>query len=169
MYLFASLLFLFNVYAGVDCNKHSIYCHIVKLNPGAPKAMELSNYLYKYSTKYDTDPHISVAIAMQESSLRNRNRYVYGSFVNCEGKRVVRKVATDIGLFQFHVRTIENMNIDSQRLQLDLEYAVEQHVKLLKHKMKVCKSKGIDNTWGCYHSYTKEKRDEYVRKVRRFL
>jgi tRNA(Phe) wybutosine-synthesizing methylase Tyw3 len=118
--------------------------------------------LHKYSRIYGTNPHVSVAIAMQESSLRHMDRTIY-ALVDSE----VKKVVTDIGLFQFHVKTVRNLNIDMQRLRDDFDYHVEQHVKLLKRKMKICEEK--DNSWSCYHSFTERLRNDYTTLVLRYL
>lgn len=133
--------------------------------------MTLSNYLYKYSKIYKTDPFISVAIAMQESSLINKNR-VESAVVDCKcSKREIKRVITDVGLFQFHVRTIEHEGLDFDRLQTDLEYAVKSHVILLKKKMRLCKRLGIreEESFSCYHSATRKFRKRYVRDVSRYL
>ena len=91
------------------CEKHKIYCKILTVKPSINKkfAMELSNHLYKYTKIYKTDANISVAIAMQESSLRNINKM---ASVHHGGKVV--KGVTDVGVFQFHVDTINNFNLD---------------------------------------------------------
>jgi len=153
----------------VDCSLHKIYCRIVELKPGVNKsfAMELSNYLYAASKHYGTNPMISVAIAMQESSLRNIDRYE--TVLTSKGRYV--KGVTDIGVFQFHVTTIKNLNIDAPRLRSDLRYATWQHVKLLARKQRICERKkwaeGVE--WSCYHSYTKKHRRAYVEKVGKYL
>ena len=61
----------------INCDKHPIYCKIQSLKPKMTKkkAMQLSNMMYKSAHKYGIkDVIISVAIAMQETGLRNINR-----------------------------------------------------------------------------------------------
>lgn len=152
----------------VRCRNHPIFCRIVNLKPTIDKefAMTLSNLIHKYSNKYGTDPLITVAIAMQESSLRNVNRYgtVYKS-----GKYI--KGITDVGIYQFHVNTIRNEGLNADKLAEDLDYATEQHVKLLKKKMKLCRWLDIplEESWSCYHSATEKHRLKYVNLVKRYL
>jgi len=167
----------FNVEAKVDCNRHPIYCQMVKLKPSINRtfAMELSNYIYKYSRKYGTDPMISVAIAMQESSLTNIDRK--GALIETKSGKLVKGV-TDVGVFQIHVGTIQNYkkqlgwNIDLQRLRTDVEYQTVWHIKILKRKIRICsrykyrKRYSIEkgNEWSCYHSFTtwERKRGKFI-------
>lgn len=155
--------------SGVDCSVHKIYCRLVDLQPdiNVTFAMELSNKLYRYSRRYGTDPMVSVAIGMQESSLRNIDRYE--TVIDSKG-RYVRGVS-DIGVFQLHVATIANLELDPTRLRNDLDYQVEQHVKLLRRKIRVCSAKGWAKgaEWSCYHSYSRSNRKHYENLVRRYL
>lgn len=157
-----------------DCERHPIYCNIVKIKPSVNRtfAMELSNYIYKYSRMYGTNPNHTIAIAMQESSLINQDRM--GTIITKEGK-VVRGV-TDVGVFQLHVDTIKNMeargwDIDFQRLRSDVEYQTYWHVRLIKRKISICKAKSEKlnvlpgNEWSCYHSYTYKQRQVYLEFV----
>lgn len=170
-YLF--LLILCNSAIANECDKHPIYCNIIKVKPTVNKtlAMELSNHIYKYSKEYDTNPIISVAIAMQESSLRNIDRK--GKILNKQG-RVVTGIS-DIGIFQIHIETAKNNSIDMIRLRTDLEYQVMWHVKILAQKIRVCKNKraelGIEvgYEWSCYHSYTLKRRLRYKEDVSNWL
>ena len=157
-----------SVYA-VDCDRHKIYCKIVKLKPSINKsfAMEASNHIYAASRHYKTDPMITVAIAMQESSWRNVDRY---ETVLTKKGEYVRGVS-DIGVTQFHVNTVKNLGLDTQRLRTDLNYHIWEHTKLLKRKMRVCKSKGLakGREWSCYHSYSPALNKHYAKLVGRFL
>jgi len=167
------LLFLLSWSAwGVDCSKHKIYCHIKRLKPRIDSkfAMSLSNLLYKYSKKYKINPHVSVAIIMQESSFRNKDRIVR-AYVDRDGVEVPEYVVTDVSMYQFHVDTIENFKLDTERLRTDLEYATEQHFKLLAKKIKVCSNRGIgkNKAWACYHSYTRKHMNKYYKLVGRYL
>lgn len=61
-------LFSFNTYAA-NCQKHPIYCQIVKNKPKINKkyAMRLSNIIYKMHRKYHIPSRVFTAILMQES------------------------------------------------------------------------------------------------------
>lgn len=160
------------VLADINCNRHKIYCKIVEVNPEIDKsfAMKLSNLLFKYSRKYNTDPFVSVAIGAQETGLRNINRTERALIKTDTGYHFI-DVITDVGLFQFHVNTIEYYEMDIDRLKNDLEYAVENHVKLLRQKIDMCIRRGIpaSGAWACYHSYSDGHRQKYRRMVERFL
>jgi ribosomal protein L7Ae-like RNA K-turn-binding protein len=157
-----------------DCNKHKLYCAIVKLRPDMRKewAMELSNAVYKYSKKYGLDPYRSLAIGMQESSLKRINRKQEMVVLKetcdenevCEVSYEIVEGYTDISLWQFHVKTIKAYNMDLVRLSTDIDYATELHFKLLKQKTKECAHLG-DDAWTCYHSATKKHRLLYKQLV----
>lgn len=113
---------------------------------------------------------------MQESSLINQDRL--GAVLTKEGK-VVEGV-TDVGLFQLHIHTIENMrksgwNIDFERLRTDVEYQTYWHIRLLRSKIRVCEAKREElqvkpgEEWSCYHSYTPKLREVYRGLVGRHL
>jgi len=156
-------------HAKVNCKKNPLYCTMKSLNPSLkPKwGFQLSNYIHKYSQIYKIDPYISIAIAMQESGIKDINRYESVLIKDDFGKYVKIKGITDIGVWQFHVNTIENFDIDLESVINDLDYATKQHFKLLSRKIKRCGHLG-DEAWSCYHSATKEHREVYVRLVKRF-
>jgi hypothetical protein len=159
--------------SAADCVKHPIYCKIKSLNPKLSHefAMTLSNLIYKGAKGAGTDPMVSVAIAMQESSLMNRHRR--SRVVSPSG--TVYDGFTDIGVFQIHVDTAIEMSLDIPKLINDIEYQVESHFKILKRKVKVCTKKreklkvlyGLE--WSCYHSYTESTREKYIKLVGRYL
>lgn len=159
---------------GVDCNRHKVYCKITKLNKHIDKdfAMKLSNMIYRKAKKYKTDPMVSVAIAMQESSIRNINRHETAvNHYECYHLKICEPIKTisDVGIFQIHVNTAKHYDIDIHRLLTDIEYQVESHMKILSSKIKLCKRKGIKTVWSCYHSVTPKHRNKYVRMVGRYL
>lgn len=154
-----------------------MFCKILKLKPTINKefAANLSSYISKYAKEFGTDPSVSVAIAMQESSLNNVNRM---GFVLKDG-RLVRGI-TDVGVFQIHIKTLANLNaegynIDLTRLENDVEYQTYLHASILKTKIKTCKAARVrlqvnkGTEWSCYHSFTLEKRKLYFRDVSRYL
>lgn len=136
--------FSFTSYAGVDCQKHRVYCAIKTLQPKLDTtfAMELSNYIFKYSLRHGTNPYRTVAIIAQESMFRNINTEI------------------DIGIYQININTATAYNIDIYRLQEDLAYATEQHILLLKRKKEYC-SELAEEAWTCYHSKTHKHRTAY--------
>jgi hypothetical protein len=149
--------------------KNPVLTEILKLNPKADRAFatELAGYILKYSKQFKTDPRVSVAIAMQETAFVNKNRE--GS-VYTKDRQIVHGV-TDVGVFQIHIATIAYLGIDIERLKTDVDYQTYWHTKILADKIKVCKSKRqkfeakSGDEWSCYHSFTLDKRLEYVSDV----
>lgn len=161
-------------YATPDCKVHKLYCGILELKPSANRswAMRFSNLLYKYARKYDMDARRSLAIAMQESSLRtdNHNHSKVIRFIkpcpDCKEEYEIVRGITDLSIFQFHVNTIEAYGIDPIRLKTDLEYAVDWHFKILKSKIKSCAH--LPDAWACYNSATPHIHKRYVKQVNRW-
>lgn len=154
-----------------------MYCKILKLKPTIDHefAGALSVYIAKYAKEFGFDPTISVAIAMQESSLENKNRLGAvlkdGRFVNG---------ITDVGVFQIHIKTLANLNnegnaIDLKRLQTDIGYQTYWHARILSTKIKTCKAEktklqiSAGSEWSCYHSFTLSKRKVYFKDVSRHI
>lgn len=172
----------------VNCKRHPIYCHIKKVKPkmNNKKAMRLSNLMYKYARKYKIkNPILSVAIAMQETRLRNINRVqtvivfeevcireidsrYWKPYLSC--KEVPKFVVgySDISIFQFHALTIRRYGLDAVKLKNNLEYAVDKHFMIMKDKLKLCKYLG-NEAWTCYHSRTPKLRKRYKEDVERYL
>lgn len=161
-----------------NCKKNPVFCKILKLKPTIDRvfALKLSSYIANFSKKFGLDPEISVAIAMQESSLDNRNRMGYVS--SKDGYREYG--VTDVGVFQIHVKTLANLvtegnKIDLSRLETDVEYQAYWHAKILKSKIQTCKSKREKlnvtpgSEWSCYHSFTLQERRVYLKDVKRHL
>lgn len=149
--------------------KNPILTEILRLNPKVDKAFAttLSNSIARYSKRFNTDPMISVAIAMQESAFANKNRE--GSVMTKTGQ-IVHGI-TDVGVFQIHIATIAYLGIDVVRLKTDVDYQTYWHVKILAQKIKVCTEQRdrLDvlkgNEWSCYHSFTPSKRKIYLEDV----
>lgn len=163
------LLLSFNLYAKIDCNQHKIYCHIKRVKPSMKMnlAMNLSNLIYKYSRKYGTNPHVSVAIGRQETNLRMIGRKE--TIIQFNPEPVYITGYTDICMFQFHSRTIQAEKLDAHKLYTNLEYCVEQHTKLLAKKIRICKKNLGKKAWSCYHSFNNITRKHYYNLVRRYL
>ena len=161
----------------ISCKRNPIYCQIIKFRPSANKqwAFKLSNYLVRYGKQYKLDPWRSLAIAMQESSLRNINRYTTvlvptnqcQNNHQCSKKLTVLRAVSDVGLFQLHASTIRNYTFDAEKIADDLRYMVKTHYIVLAKKTKLCKQLGHD-AWSCYHSRTKVLRQGYIKKVNRY-
>jgi hypothetical protein len=143
--------FSFTATAAVDCQSHKVYCAIKTIQPKIDSkfAMELSNYIFRYSLRHGTNPYRTVAIIAQESMFRNINTEI------------------DIGIYQINISTAAAYGIDIYRLQDDLEYATEQHILLLKKKKGYC-SELEEEAWTCYHSKTPQHREAYKIAVDRY-
>jgi hypothetical protein len=158
--------------ADIDCSKHKVFCKITQLKPKMEKhkAMELSNLMHKYAKEFNQDPILSVAIAMQETSIRQTDRKQSVLIVDDshpKGWRVVTGYS-DICMFQFHINTIINYNLDPIRLKEDINYCVKEHFRLMRTKRKACSNLGSDD-WTCYHSANTQPRLIYKKLVNRYL
>lgn len=158
-----------------QCQQHPLYCHILKLQPKLEKkwAMRFSNLLVKYAKKSKLDPWRSLAIAMQESSLKfiKRRHTVIIPNTQCQRNQCPAyktvKAISDVGLFQLHAATVDQYQLNPSRLLNDLEYMVSTHFMVLLDKIKQCQHLG-NEAWSCYHSRTEVLRKRYIRKVNRF-
>jgi hypothetical protein len=162
------LLFSLNLYANINCETHPIYCRILELKPHINKkyAMKLSNIIYKY--KGNNNPNLSLAIAMQETTMRETMRS--GKvivFDDNDGYQIVEGF-TDICMYQFHVDTIINYNLDPVLLKNDLDYCVQSHFKILNSKKRLCRYLN-DEAWTCYHSANEPYRSRYKKAVEKFM
>jgi hypothetical protein len=165
-----------NAYS-IPCNKHPIYCKIKQLRPKMPnqQAMQLSNIFHINAKKYNGDPILAVAIAMQETGLRSKQRHqkVIQFATEClkdqcnETWQVIQGVS-DVCMFQIHIGTILNYKINPVKLKNDLNYCVSWHFKLMKEKRKLCSSLG-NASWSCYHSKTERIRKIYFKLVSEYL
>ena len=163
---------------GVDCKIHKIYCKIVQLQPDIDKSfvMELSNQISRKSRSYGIDPMISLAILNQESSLKNINTFSVTKKIskNCDDKSCSKLITeehevVDMTIAQINIKTALDLNLDIKRLfNLDLDYALDCHYKILSLKLKLCENLG-NEAWSCYHSTTPKYREKYVQMVSRFL
>lgn len=176
MIILLTLLLNTTIYATVNCGEHPIFCHIKKNKASVSNeyAMNLSNTIYKYSTQYNGDSRLAVAIATQETGLRNihRKQNIIQFFEKCnndncaEDWRVIKGVS-DVCMFQFHVNTITYYNMDPIKLKNNIEYCVEWHFKLMNIKKKLCRK--MKKPWACYHSKNKQLRNIYIKFVERYL
>jgi len=172
------LLLTLSINIGFSSNYNDIYKKITTLHPKIEKtlAQSLSKKIDKYSKIYKINPMLAVAIAKQESGLNPNNHRRQTALVydkQCDEKRckmsyTTVSAITDVGLFQFHVKTMEAYNIDPILAKSDLEYQVKTFFELMKSKIKVC-SHLKEDAWVCYHSKTPSHRENYKKLVSRFL
>lgn len=163
---------------GVDCNKNPIYCKILKLNPKIDPtfAKDLSNKIAAKAKAVGVDPFVSLAILMQESTLRHVNTYKTSKSVEeyCKDGSCFKKVievseVSDMSIAQINIGTAKQYGFDVERLYSgDLDYALDCHYVVLKEKMKMCESLGEDS-FSCYHSINDPYRSVYVKMVKRWL
>jgi hypothetical protein len=161
----------------VDTLDHRVYQHVIRLRPNINRnwAAKFAQLIATHSLDSGLDAHRAVAIAMQESSLREIHRTVttMKTATVCDSAGCVvinrKKISyTDYGIFQFHVRTVENSGFDLQRLKdHDLEYAVKRYFDLMSEKLRMCRHLG-DDAWTCYHSTTPALRNRYKKLVNRY-
>lgn len=151
------------------CRKNPLYCTIIKLRPkiNHTLAMRFSNLLYKYGKQFQMDPWRSLAIAMQESSLRNIHRrheiivfHNHCERYKCSDSYEYVSGYSDLSIFQIHIKTAIAYKMDPIKLDQDLEYAVYQHYAVLKQKERECSSLG-ELSWTCYHSKSPSRRMRY--------
>jgi hypothetical protein len=168
------------VFAGERAiGEKEIFTRIKRLNPQVELGFghALAKAIGKYAKKFHMNPFRSVAIAFQESRLRNINRteemYSFRNVCNeksaeChfEARPIVG--ATDVGVFQFHIKTILRFGLDPVRLFYDLDYATLSHFRILKEKLKECGRLGAE-WWSCWHSITPDLRQKYVVQVNKYM
>lgn len=144
---------------GADCGRHPVYCHIVKIAPRTPQAMELSNTFVRVGKRFGLDPHLLVAIAAQESSLRVglHRVVVVGDVAGCHVR------VTDYGLMQIHEGSVAAYGLDRDRLLTDVAYQIEAGALILRDKLKTF------GHWSYYHSATPKYNQRYRDAVGRFL
>lgn len=102
-------------------------------------------------TQEGEDPRLSLAIAMQESSLLGR------------------QTEKDRGLFQIHMGTAKNFGLNTAKLDgmKHMRTQVKAHLLILRTKRAECASLGQD-AWTCYHSRTPHLRLVYKNKTCRW-
>jgi hypothetical protein len=126
---------------------------ILHMQPAANPAWacQFADTLDREARKHAQDPYLSLAIAMQESSL----------------KPLAVGPTGDRGIFQIHPGTAKRLGIDLHRLD-GSSYSIRQHLRILRLKRQLpgCQGK---RWWSCYHSTTPHLRAKYERAVLRWL
>lgn len=166
-----------NLNQPANCELHKLYCKTMELQPSVDPtwAMKFADTLLRYSKKYTMDPWLSLAIAMQESSLLNPKpntktivfKRVCDDEHHCRKTHEIITGYSDLSVFQIHVETILYYDLDPVRLSNDLDYAAEWHFKILKQKLTECRSLGLE-AWTCYHSNNPPLRNNYAKKVSQY-
>ena len=131
--------------------------HIVRLRPDMDRgyAYLLAQLIEKHAKQQRVSPRRLVAIAMQESGIRQINRIEDGQ-------------PSDYGIFQFHHNTAKALGLDTKRLQYDVEYQIASAASLLRSKINLCRRKGMNKPWACYHSATPALAERYIAAVERY-
>lgn len=143
---------------GADCHKHPIQCHILRVAPGTPDSLALSNQIVSVGKRFGVSPHLIVAVAMQESGLRHVNRVV--GVTDASGCRVR---VTDIGILQINVNSIKAYGLNADLLSWNREYQLWAGVMILADKIKTF------GHWSAYHSMTPRHNQQYRQQVGRYL
>ncbi len=111
-------------------------------------ACTFASWLNYLAAKKGMDPRLSLAIAMQESSLNPD----------------AVSPTNDKTVFQLSPGSIKAYKIDRTRLK-DIAYVTEQHLLLLKDKLDQCRDR---RGWSCYHSKTPALRKKYEQCVLKY-
>jgi len=172
---FIGLLILFNFIAGgayaYDCEKHPIYCQIVKNRPKIAKAyaFDLSNRIYVLVKKYKLPTKIFTAILMQESRYElNTKRCTKGLALDPEIGYNETMVCTDFGIGQVHYKTLQAYGFDAERLILDLDYSLEAAAIVLRDFKKRYARKEVE-WYTRYNAVSPDKRKIYLNLIERYL
>lgn len=162
----------------INCEKHPIYCQIIKNKPTINKmyALELSNIIYKYTKAYKISSSLYTAILMQESSYKldskncNKGLREPSEIEKAQGitEMVEDEVCLDLGISQINIKTIRNFDLDPELLITDLEYSIESGLKVLKDFKKRYKHKEPD-WWTRYNASNEERRNMYKESVSKYL
>ncbi len=142
------------------CERHPIYCQIVRNKPEIEKnyAMELSNIIHKLAQAYDIKPYRLAAILAQESGYK---------------LDAVNKKSLDYGISQINHKTMKAYGFDKEKLLTDLEYSVKAGAIVLSDFKRMYKHE--DDYWCRYNVGTAPKSEiqigceNYKQLVARYL
>lgn len=198
-FVFFGLLHCFVSFGQVDCNRHSIFCHIVEIKPSINKqyAMELSNSIYKATQKYSVPKRLFTAIIAQESMFRMgaKNtktglvpkdqltiRYEFNKCVEMLSREECREVTQstfgryreetiilDVGLTQINFRTAERFELDLDLLLTDMDYSVNAGALVLGKMRQRWEKKEPIFWWSRYNASNPSKRKQYQQLVERWM
>ena len=172
------ILFSANAFAEADCEKHPIYCHIIKnmtLESGKvciskQKAMKVSNLIYKMHKKYNISARLFTAMLRQESRYSLKAQGI--QCIGYQGKKICGP--SDYGISQVNITTAERFGFDLDKLSEDLEYSIEAGAIVLADFKKKYEKKDGEYYWLRYNCGTKKGVDRetcqnYRKKVEKFL
>lgn len=169
-YLISMLLFFFTTAShGYDIKNNPIYHSILVLNPKIDKrdAFKYSNIIYKYSSVYQIDPFLIVAITRQESYINlNTVREVIISDIHLDKKtnKFIKKVEiTDFCMMQINKQNVISKNLDPERLIRDPDYCIHEGIKILSFFKKFNGSEEF--WWTRYNSPNDTHREIYKKYV----
>jgi hypothetical protein len=172
-------LFTVGLLQAEDCQKFPVYCHILKNNPKINKnyAKELASIIRRRAAHYEINPFLVSAIFMQESTYNHKAKNCTEGLVEVnipDNKGLERLIyfegntCRDFGIGQINYKTIVAYDLHPYRLINDLEYSVEQTIKILRTYKRVYGSKE-KYWWTRYHSSTQEYAEKYRKDVLRWL
>ena len=161
------------------CDKHPIYCQIIKNKKRINKkfAMKLSNIIHKTSVKHAIPARLFTAILMQESSYRVNAKGCHWGFrsltIKLKNKSVTTleeetKVCSDFGISQIYYRTALAFKFNINKLITDLDYSVEAGAIVLADFRKRYSHREVD-WWTRYNARTRYKRNIYEKMVERYM
>lgn len=113
-------MILVNLARANDCNKHPIFCQIVKNKKNIDKeyALKLSNVIYKVSKDYHIPPRLFTAILMQESGYTLATTHKYKGLRKLTGPearaevimcRINNTTKKDILIYDKYIYCLENI------------------------------------------------------------
>jgi hypothetical protein len=142
----------------IDCKKNPVACHIIRVSPKTPNAMELSNRIAEVGKRFGVSPHLIVAVAMQESGLRDVNRVI-----GVTAASGLRLHVTDYGILQVNEHSVAAYGLNADLLSWNRDYQLWAGVLILNDKIKTF------GDWAAYHSITPRHNRAYRALVGRYL
>jgi len=139
----------------VDCNKHPIYCQIIKnktLKNGKiiidkKYAMELSDIIYNVSHKHDIPANLYTAILMQESGYKLHTKGCHeGIRYETQGEANFRRLREKYEKYWAHPEKC-TLPCDAPPVDMIFEYDYFKSVEPKLIKSKVCADFGIGQIW----------------------
>lgn len=153
-----ALLFFVSFQAKGSSPSIKISNKIVKNNPEISKnrSLKIAKLIIEMSKKYDIPSNIYTAILMQESAYKINAK-------NCKNNKCY-----DYGISQINIMNVKHYKLSIKRLTSDLRYSIEAGAMILSYFKKHYGHKEKD-WWTRYNAGNPIKRQEYKRKVTRFL
>lgn len=105
-------------------------------------ASEVSRLIRIYASKYHVDPMLIAAIYNVESAYK---------------LNTINHITADYGIGQVNQNNINKLKLDRDRLLEDLDYSIEQSIKIFSWFDKTYRSKGLKVVIGRYNCGTRHK------------